>query len=662
MQKYKKVWILRPFMVLAVLLGALLLLVAYSRHWILFVCLLPVVLGALGYMFYRYFRLHREIYRLLKNMGQHLNVTHRQGMFDLPMPAAVVSQRREIVWYNEAFRKVLAQEDLYGSYLNRITFRSLDEIKHHQGDIISYKNKHYRVYIVSTDSEEEPMHLLYFIDVTELYDTAMKYKLTRPVVMVILLDSYEEIVKNARESEKTQILSEVNRLLEQYIGQTTGFIIRLERDRYMAIVEQQHFDRMLEERFSILDQTKNILTTERVPITLSIGIGYQAETFVENEQDARQALDMALGRGGDQVALKIEGGFKFYGGASKGVEKRTKVKSRIIASAMLELIENSDQILIMGHKFADLDAVGAAIGMARACQCLGKDVHVVLDYHKCLADCLVDHYRKYEKDDLFVSPHEAFSFIRRGTLLFVVDTHSPHFVESAEVYQACKNVVVIDHHRKMVDYIDNAVIFYHEPYASSASEMVTELVQYLGNECVLAHYHAEALLAGIMLDTKNFIMKTGVRTFEAAAYLKKMGADTIEVRKLFASSMDSYQNKTKLVASAEVYHGCAIACSDLLTDDIRVVAAQAADDLLGIDGVDASFVLYEQGDTVNVSARSMGAMNVQVIMEALGGGGHLTMAAAQIADSDIPKVKQLLLNAIDDYNTNMARKKTSQNV
>lgn len=222
-------------------------------------------------------------------------------------------------------------------------------------------------------------------------------------------------------------------------------------------------------------------------------------------------------------------------------------------------------------------------------------------------------------------------------------------------------MVVIDHHRKMVDYIDNAVIFYHEPYASSASEMVTELVQYLGNECVLAHYHAEALLAGIMLDTKNFIMKTGVRTFEAAAYLKKMGADTIEVRKLFASSMDSYQNKTKLVASAEVYHGCAIACSDLLTDDIRVVAAQAADDLLGIDGVDASFVLYEQGDTVNVSARSMGAMNVQVIMEALGGGGHLTMAAAQIADSDIPKVKQLLLNAIDDYNTNMARKKTSQN-
>lgn len=220
-------------------------------------------------------------------------------------------------------------------------------------------------------------------------------------------------------------------------------------------------------------------------------------------------------------------------------------------------------------------------------------------------------------------------------------------------------MVVIDHHRKMVDYIDNAVIFYHEPYASSASEMVTELVQYLGNECVLAHYHAEALLSGIMLDTKNFIMKTGVRTFEAAAYLKKMGADTVEVRKLFASSMDSYQNKTKLVASAEVYNGCAIACSDLLTDDIRVVAAQAADDLLGINGVDASFVMYEQGDTVNVSARSMGAMNVQVIMETLGGGGHLTMAAAQIADSDMPKVKQLLLNAIDDYNT--THKKVSPN-
>ncbi|WP_093989531.1 DHH family phosphoesterase [Massiliimalia timonensis] len=660
MQKFKKVWILRPFMVLAVALSALLLLIAYFYHWVLFVCLFPLVLGALIYMFYRYFRLHREIYRLLKNMGQHLNVTHRQGMFNLPMPAAVVTQRREVIWYNDAFRKVLSEEDLYGSYLNRITFRSLEELKHHQGDVISYKDKHYKVYIVSSDSETEALHLLYFIDVTELYDTMRKYQMTRPVVMVILLDSYEEIVKNARESEKTQILSEVNRLLEQYIGKTTGFIIRLERDRYMAIIERQHFDKMLQDRFTILDETKNILTTERVPITLSIGIGYQADTFAENEQDARQALEMALGRGGDQVALMIEGGFKFYGGASKGVEKRTKVKSRIVASAMSELILNSDQVLIMGHKFADLDAVGSAIGMARACQCLGKEVHIVLDYHKCLADTLVDHYRKFEQDErLFIPPHEAMSLARRGTLLIIVDTHSPHFVESAEVYQACKNVVVIDHHRKMVDYIDNAVIFYHEPYASSASEMVTELVQYLGNECVLAHYHAEALLSGIMLDTKNFIMKTGVRTFEAAAYLKKMGADTVEVRKLFASSMDSYQNKTKLVASAEVYNGCAIACSDLLTDDIRVVAAQAADDLLGINGVDASFVMYEQGDTVNVSARSMGAMNVQVIMETLGGGGHLTMAAAQIADSDMPKVKQLLLNAIDDYNT--THKKVSPN-
>ncbi|MBS7174933.1 MAG: DHH family phosphoesterase [Clostridiales bacterium] len=660
MQKFKKVWILRPFMVLAVALSALLLLIAYFYHWVLFVCLFPLVLGALIYMFYRYFRLHREIYRLLKNMGQHLNVTHRQGMFNLPMPAAVVTQRREVIWYNDAFRMVLSEEDLYGSYLNRITFRSLEELKHHQGDVISYKDKHYKVYIVSSDSETEALHLLYFIDVTELYDTMRKYQMTRPVVMVILLDSYEEIVKNARESEKTQILSEVNRLLEQYIGKTTGFIIRLERDRYMAIIERQHFDKMLQDRFTILDETKNILTTERVPITLSIGIGYQADTFAENEQDARQALEMALGRGGDQVALMIEGGFKFYGGASKGVEKRTKVKSRIVASAMSELILNSDQVLIMGHKFADLDAVGSAIGMARACQCLGKEVHIVLDYHKCLADTLVDHYRKFEQDErLFIPPHEAMSLARRGTLLIIVDTHSPHFVESAEVYQACKNVVVIDHHRKMVDYIDNAVIFYHEPYASSASEMVTELVQYLGNECVLAHYHAEALLSGIMLDTKNFIMKTGVRTFEAAAYLKKMGADTVEVRKLFASSMDSYQNKTKLVASAEVYNGCAIACSDLLTDDIRVVAAQAADDLLGINGVDASFVMYEQVDTVNVSARSMGAMNVQVIMETLGGGGHLTMAAAQIADSDMPKVKQLLLNAIDDYNT--THKKVSPN-
>jgi c-di-AMP phosphodiesterase-like protein len=660
MNNNKKVWVLRPLFVLTVLVCLLLLGVSYLYRPIIFYIMLPVVLAVLIYSFYKYFTLHKDIYRLLKSMGQHLNTQHLQGMFNLPMPAAVVSHRREIIWYNELFRKALSQEDLYGAYLNRITYQSLDDLMEHQGQVITYRKKHYKVYTVRSQVDSDDFYLLYFIEVTDLQNITTKYHLTRPVVMLILIDSYEEIVKNARESEKTQILSDINRQLEQYIGKTTGFILKLERDRYFAIVEQQHFEMMLEDRFRILDDVKNIMSTERVPITLSIGVGNQAETLEQNEQDAQQALDMALGRGGDQVALKIEGGFKFYGGASKGVEKRTKVKSRILASAMAELIDNSDNILIMGHKFADLDAVGSAIGLARACQCLGKETRIVLDYNKCMADCLVDYYRKHDQDELFISPHQAMSMVRRGTLLFIVDTHSPHFVESTDVYRACKNLVVIDHHRKMVDYIDNAVIFYHEPYASSASEMVTELVQYFGNECVLAHYHAEALLAGIMLDTKNFIMKTGVRTFEAAAYLKKIGADTVEVRKLFASSMNSYQNKTKLVSAAEVYKGCAVVCSDLLCDDIRVVAAQAADDLLGIEGVDASFVMYEQNDMINISARSMGAMNVQVIMEALGGGGHLTMAAAQIPALDMDKAKQMLLEAIDDYRLNHESSHTNQ--
>lgn len=647
--KRRKFWVLKPCYILLLTCCAGLLAAVYLLDLRLFLILLPVIAAVVAYTSFRFVNLHKDIYRFLKNIGEHLNSSHSQNMFQLPMPAAVISPEREIVWYNDAFKSGLLTEHIYGSSLNRITYLPLEELMQKQGIILALNGRYFKAYTIATDEDTGNLYLLYFIEVTELQDVMLKYQATRPVVMLILLDSYEEIIKNARESERTQILSEINRLLENYIAQTNGFIKRLERDRYLAVIEKQHFDQMVEDKFKLLNDAKNIMNAERLPVTLSIGIGMQADTLEKNERDAQQSLEMALGRGGDQVAIKMQGGFQFYGGTSKGVEKRTKVKSRILASAMAELIQNSENVLIMGHRFADLDAVGSAIGMARACSCLGKLVNIVVDQDKCLASALIDHHQKFGKKGLFISPEEALTIVKRNTLLFVLDTHSPHFVESTEVYKSCKNVVVIDHHRKMVDYIDNAVIFFHEPYASSTSEMVTELVQYFGEDCVLEPYHAESLLAGIMLDTKNFIMKTGVRTFEAAAYLKKMGADTVEVRRLFSSSMGSYQNKTKLVSAAEIYNRCAIVSSEILTNDIRVLASQAADELLDINDVDASFVMYEENNAVNVSARSMGSINVQVIMEKLGGGGHQTMAAAQIPHTDYEKVKQQLLQSIDEY-------------
>jgi len=322
----------------------------------------------------------------------------------------------------------------------------------------------------------------------------------------------------------------------------------------------------------------------------------------------------------------------------------------------MELIEGSDNVMIMGHQFADLDCLGAAVGLLKGVRMMGKPVSIVLNKERNLAQPLYERLVNNGYEDAFLDPAMAVGLITKKTLLIVVDTHIQHILESEEVYTACKNVVVIDHHRKMVGHIDRSVIFYHEPYASSASEMVTELLQYFGENRSIGRLEAEALLAGIMLDTRNFVLRTGVRTFEAAAYLRKLGADTVEVRKLFANSMESYQHKTQLVAAAEIYKGCAVATTSSSNEDIKLVAPQAADELLNINGVDASFVMYEYEGGTSFSARSMGAMNVQLIMEKMGGGGHQTMAGAQLAGVSIEDARQRLFKAIDEYHTENAAK------
>ena len=359
---------------------------------------------------------------------------------------------------------------------------------------------------------------------------------------------------------------------------------------------------------------------------------------------------MALGRGGDQAVVKTDNGYRFFGGVSKGVEKRSQAKTRVISNALQDLIMSSGKIYIMGHRFGDLDSVGASCGLAGAIKQLGKDVCIVVDRSKNLAAHLIDIVEKNTDFPLFITPAEAEDAIEDNDLLIIVDTHNKDFIESYSLYIRAKSVVVIDHHRKTVNFIDNAVIFHHEPYASSASEMVTEIIQYFkyNNDERIAAFYADALLSGIMLDTKNFVMRTGVRTFEAAAYLKKIGADTVSVKLLFSNSIDSYRRKTQIVASAKIYNKCAIATADFKSDDIRLVAPQAADELLSITDVDASFVVYKTGNTINISARSLGALNVQVIMEKLGGGGHQTMAAAQIENSTINEAVKALTHAIDE--------------
>lgn len=644
--KGRKFWHFRSIYLIEIITCIVLLAVAYRVNLTLFFLLLPLLAAAIGFTSYRLFHLQKDITSYLRSFSEHLDGAAVENLFQLPLPAVIVSDVNEIVWYNEVFREQVAGEDLFGANWERITYTPIEKIRDYPGHIIKYRDGYFRVYAVEAGRAAPGFHLYFFSDVTELQQTYQAYHRSRPVIFSILIDSYQEIIKNIKESERFQINTEINRLFEKYIGPSHGFLERLSSDRYVAVIEKEYFDHMVEERFPILDEAKNITTSERVPVTLSMGISYLGGTLEENEQYARQALEMSLGRGGDQIAIKTAEGFEFFGGISQRVEKRTKVKSRILASAMLELIEDSDNILIMGHRYADLDAIGSAIGLAQSCRAYSDHVHIVVNRSTCLANGLIDYHQQFDTSRLFLSPEEGLEHMRRGTLLFVVDTHCPHLVESREILNAAKRLVVIDHHRRMVDCIENALIFYHEPYTSSTSEMVTELSQYIGDRVRLEHYHAEALLAGIMLDTKDFVMKTGVRTFEAAAYLKKLGANTIEVKKLFAGPMDDYKSRASLVSAAEIYQRCAVVTTETPPADVRIVAPQAADELLEIQGVDASFVLYAENGGININARSMGSINVQLIMEDLGGGGHQTMAAAQVPNARMIGVKRLLLESI----------------
>lgn len=657
--KQKRFWLIRPINILLCVVVLAVCAVLFFVHRPSFYVCLPIVLIAVGICLFQTLRMQRKLYKIVTSAGLAITGARESGLANFPLPSVVVGLSGEIVWYNELFHhqvlgggRVDVSEDavrgVFGKNIRELFHCTPEDLLKCQGGVFPFQDRWYEGYCLRASGDGDGFYLIYLVDVTGLEQTRQAYLRERPVVMLALIDNYEESIGNESEASHARLSAEVRSAIQAFADNTRGFIRRLEQDRYLIVVERGDLDAIIKTRFDLLDRVRELSTGNRVPVTLSIGVAPVTDTLQKAEQDARQALDMALGRGGDQAAVKTESGYEFFGGYSKGVEKRTKVKTRIVASAMVELIKAADNILVMGHRFGDLDSLGASIGMAKACACFGKKVNIVIDTRRNLAQALVNRLIDENQQNLLVPPDLAPELVNDRTLLFIVDTHTETLLESQDAYRQCKQVVVIDHHRKLVNHIDNAVIFYHEPYASSASEMVTELVQYFGDQCRIGNLEADALLAGITLDTKNFVIKTGVRTFEAAAYLRRLGADTVEVRQLFSSTMDSYQRRSRLVSSAEIYKDCAVACADFSADDLRLVASQAADELLTISGVKASFVVYEDNDTVNVSARSMGALNVQVLMEKLGGGGHHTMAAAQIPGSTCDKVRQMLLAAIDE--------------
>ncbi len=567
----------------------------------------------------------------------------------LTVPVVLSDDNGNIIWYNDKF----CIQFMNGRRKKKTTFQEIlcmnvNTLMNGHDMMLEHQGKSYRVHSETHKLEDTVMYAVQFVEITDQMKLQRELRESRPCVMLMVIDGYDDVMQYAKESEKAQVSAEVEVLLESFMAGTKGIVRKIDNDQFYAVMETRYLYAAMDKRFPILDEARKICVGERIRITFSIGVGFGADSLEESEKIARQALDMALGRGGDQAAVKMENGFNFYGGASKGVEKRSKAMIRSMSMALQKMIESSSHVFVMGHRFGDLDAIGSACGMAGAISLMGKQASIVVRQQSCLAVKLIERMKTCSNPPRFIEPERAINETDENSLLIIVDTHNKDILESFELYRMVKNVVVIDHHRKNVNYIDDAALFHHEPYASSASEMVTELIQYFRLERDLPAPFADALLAGIMLDTKNFVMRTGVRTFEAAAYLRRVGADTIEVKSLFSDTISMYQLRSQIVAHAEIFKGNAISAVKMQNSSARLLAAQAADELLSIQGVQASFVLYPDCGGINISARSMGQVNVQVLMEALGGGGHQTMAAAQLPGATLQETKERLLQVLED--------------
>ncbi|WP_300364121.1 DHH family phosphoesterase [uncultured Subdoligranulum sp.] len=570
----------------------------------------------------------------------------------LPIPTMLVADGR-ILWYNNYFRdKVLEGGDVVTRPVERVLpDLDLAVCSRPHGQDLTVGKRRFTAYSGSAKGSRGAS-IVYLVDDTFYKETLDEYTESRPVCLIIVIDSYDELFDDMKDSEQAKELEAINSLLEQYISRSTGFLRRVSNSRYIAVVEERDVRWMLQERFEILDKVRALhpggLTT------LSIGVGHGGKTLQECHQMARESIDIALGRGGDQAAVKTVDGFEFYGGISHGVEKRSHVRSRIIANALCDLIKKSDSVIVMGHRMSDLDAVGSAIGVLRMCKMCGVPAVIALNSDATLASPLLKTFLDAGQGRDFVPPDQTLEVITPKTLLIVVDTYQKRLLESQKIYEKCKRVVVIDHHRMAVGHIDNPLLLYHEPYASSASELVCELLQFLPKEGNVTPLEAQALLAGIMLDTRSFALHVGVRTFEAAAWLRSRGAQTADTKLLFNTSKEEYEARAHIVEGAYIYKGCAIALSGELDAGMNVVLPMAANDLLTINGVDASFVAVAKNGGVNISARSMGALNVQVILEPLGGGGHLMMAGAQLQDCTLPEAERRIREQIDLYRASQA--------
>lgn len=622
--------------------------------------------GTLTVLLYFYFRQSNQkrrqgVLQYIDSVTGSVDTASKSTLINSPLPTLVFRpDTGEIIWSNESFLQLAGvREHLFEMRLSEAVpdfqVQWLLSGKQESPERVELNNHRFRVYgsLVRSRNRTGVQSLVattYWVETTEADHLREVYEASRPVAAILMLDNYEDLMKACEDTQRSAVLAQIDEKLQTWANAGQGILLKTDRNHYLFLFEEQYFQHFVDEKFSILDTARAIRVAENIHPTLSIGIGKDSPSIPELYKNAKLSLEMALSRGGDQAVVRNQVDFAFYGGRTKATEKRTKVKSRVMANAFRELIADAGEVYIMGHSFADMDAVGAAAGICCAARKRGKQARIVIDREHTAAETLIARLDALpEYSGVFLTPAEAFLQMRADTLLVVVDTNRPDMVENPQLLESCNRVAVIDHHRRAATYIENAAFNFHEPYASSASELVTELLQYLVEPTDLLREEAGALLAGIVLDTKHFTQRTGGRTFEAAAFLRRSGADTAEVQRLFQGDLKDMVTKYDIIRRAEMYRSN-IAVSVVEEPGVdRVAAAQAADDLLTLKGVQASFVIYAAEGAVLMSARSLGEINVQVILEALGGGGNSTTAGARIEDTDPESVRQQLIGVLDAY-------------
>lgn len=598
--------------------------------------------------------------RYIENLSSNLGLATKNAVLNLPLPLVICEENGTVLWYNKSMGDLFSGTDLLGKrvndYIKDLNIRKILDKKIDVINNTAIGNSFYSVLvnpIEINDNKKQDKYILmmYFIDRTEYYNLKETYESKKSVVGLVEVDNFDEVIKSLDEGEKPALIASIDKKLNSWASDINAAIRKYDDNKYVMFFEEKNLNQLQEKRFDILDNIRDINVGNKLPVTLSIGVGKNGENPSQLIAFAASSKDLALGRGGDQAIVKDGEKLLFYGGKTKEVEKKTKVKARVIAHALSDLIDQSGEVLIMGHESPDLDSLGASLGLFRAVKDKGKNAFIILNKPNIAIQSLLKKMEGMaEYSNIFITNEQALIRVNRTTLLIIVDVHIKSMTEYPDIIDRVEKSVVIDHHRKSADFIDKAVLYYIETYASSTSELVTEVLQYISDKPGLKAIEAEALMAGIMVDTKDFSFKTGVRTFEAASFLRRIGADTTSVKQLLADDLATYITRSETVKNAKIIGGnIAISVCRENTSNISLVVPQAADELLTIKGITASFVLAKSGEDVIVSGRSLGDINVQLVLEKLGGGGHLTVAGARISDCSLKKAEAMVIEAIKQY-------------